>query len=491
MYLLTKSRIMTGLTCPKKLWFDTHEKLKNDSFLFHLGNRFGDYSRIHYGTGLDLTNNLDTQDALNKTSAALGDKSIGVIYEGAFLYSETLVRADVLIRKGDDWEMIEVKSSSELKDDHIKDASIQTYILRSCGLTLSMIKIAHINKEFIYKGDKNYPGFLVEEDITKQVQDNQFNVSQWIDELKGYARPDAPQPTIATGEHCTKPYKCLYIGRCESGLPKLAEIPVSTLPRASKTLIKKWADQGIHDLRDIPPDSLENPLYKIIQNAHISGSKWVREELQTEIRNLGWPRFFMDFETVQQGVPIIPNTKPREATPFQWSVHKWDSPTQQITIDEGSGYLDFKDPNLDRKFLETLIETLGERGPIFAHHSETECGVLKSLISKDNCRDLASATENIIARVIDTLKIVRDGFYDPRLNGSYSLKEIVKAIPTSVDYSERDSLSGGDEAQISWFKATDPSITPDAELILRRKLREYCAKDTFALYDLIKYLGDY
>jgi len=472
MYLLTKSRIMTGLTCPKKLWFDTHEKLKTDSFLFHLGNRFGDYSRTHYGIGFDLTNNLDTQDALNKTAEALTDKNIGVIYEGAFLHSDTLVRADVLIRKGTDWEMIEVKSSSELKDEHIKDASIQAYILRSCGLTISRVAIAHINKEFIYKDDKNYTGFLVEEDITKQVQDNQFNVSQWIHELKGYARPEAPQPIIAMGEHCSKPYKCLYIGRCESELPKLAQVPVSTLPRASKVLIKKWADQGIHDLRDIPPDGLDNPMYRIIQTAHIHGSKWVREELQSEIRNLGWPRFFMDFETVQQGVPIIPNTKPREAVPFQWSVHKWDSPTQQVTIDQGSGYLDFKDPNLDRKFLETLIATLGESGPIFAHHAETECGVLKNLIARANCRDLATATESIISRVIDTLRIVRDGFYDPRLNGSYSLKEIVKAIPTSVNYSGEDSLAGGDEAQISWFKATDPTITLSTELELRRKLKE-------------------
>ena len=491
MYLLTKSRIMTGLTCPKKLWFDTHDKLKTDSFLFHLGNRFGDYSRSHYGPGIDLTNNLDTQDALAKTSAALNDKNVHVIYEAAFLYSDTLVRADVLIRHGNSWEMVEVKSSSDLKEDHIKDASIQAYILRSCGVSLSNIKIAHINKDFVYQGNNDYQGFLVEEDITAQTQDNRVDVEQWINQLKDYAKPDAPQPRIGMGEHCSKPYKCLYIDRCESEIPKLAQVPVSIFPRASKVFIQKWADRGIYDLREIPPNELEKPLYKIIQQAHISGSKWVDENLQSEIRSLGWPRFFMDFETVQQGVPLIPNTKPRDALPFQWSIHRWDSAAHQISIDDGAGFLDFSDPNIDRNFLESLISTLGESGPIFAHHAETECGVLKYLIARENCQDLAPAIESIISRVIDTLKIVRDGFYDPKLDGSYSLKKIVKAIPTSVSYTEEGSLSGGDEAQISWFLATDPNITESKAAELRKKLQEYCAKDTYALYDLVKYLGGY
>ena len=33
----------------------------------------------------------------------------------------------------------------------------------------------------------------------------------------------------------------------------------------------------------------------------------------------------MDFETVQQGVPIIKGTQPNYALPFQWSVHKLES----------------------------------------------------------------------------------------------------------------------------------------------------------------------
>ena len=41
-YILTKTKITSGLQCEKKLWFDCHDPIKKDNFLFHLGNRFGE-----------------------------------------------------------------------------------------------------------------------------------------------------------------------------------------------------------------------------------------------------------------------------------------------------------------------------------------------------------------------------------------------------------------------------------------------------------------
>ena len=44
-YILTKTKINSGLQCQKKLWYDFHEPIKSDNFLFHLGNRFGEVIR--------------------------------------------------------------------------------------------------------------------------------------------------------------------------------------------------------------------------------------------------------------------------------------------------------------------------------------------------------------------------------------------------------------------------------------------------------------
>ena len=75
------------------------------------------------------------------------------------------------------------------------------------------------------------------------------------------------------------------------------------------------------------------------------------------------------------------------------------------------------------------------------------------------------------------------------MNGSYSLKVIVKAIPTNVDYTNENSLSGGGEAQIAWFKCTDPSTSEEEKLVWSEKLRNYCAQDTLAMYDLLRHLA--
>ena len=68
------------------------------------------------------------------------------------------------------------------------------------------------------------------------------------------------------------------------------------------------------------------------------------------------PYYFMDFETIQQGVPIIKNTKPFEQVPFQWSVHKL---SQKGGALEEFSFIDFDDQDIEFNFLKKLIETIG------------------------------------------------------------------------------------------------------------------------------------
>ena len=117
-YSLTKTLILSGIQCPKKLWFelDPEQRIKTeDKALFWLGNRFNDVVRKHYGEGLDLSNIKDNELALVKTKEAIETDDIQVIYEGAFVYDDILIRADVLIRKQHQWIMLEAKASTNLK----------------------------------------------------------------------------------------------------------------------------------------------------------------------------------------------------------------------------------------------------------------------------------------------------------------------------------------------------------------------------------------
>jgi len=196
----------------------------------------------------------------------------------------------------------------------------------------------------------------------------------------------------------------------------------------------------------------------------------------------------MDFETAQQGVPLLAGTKAYDALPFQWSVHRWDKANQTLNLKDGMGYLQFYDPNMDRNFLTTLLGALGTNGPIFAHHASFEIRILRELIKRPKCSDLADAVNALISRIIDTEVIAKEGFYSPKMMGSHSLKKIVNGIPTSVDYSSEESLGDGEGAQIAWFKCTDPNVSTTEKEQWQAKLKHYCAQDTLAMYDFLKYM---
>src|SRR5210317_441210 len=169
-YSFTKTSILSGIQCHKKLWFDLHQKIPTgDKALFRMGNRFNDVVRQHYGQGLDLSNIFKYELALSKTHEAIQSEKIKVIYEGAFMYKDIFIRADVLIRKENQWIMLEAKASTGVKDNNIDDVAIQNYVAKHSGLEVIQNKLIHINKDFVYLGDNNYSDLIIEQDISDEV----------------------------------------------------------------------------------------------------------------------------------------------------------------------------------------------------------------------------------------------------------------------------------------------------------------------------------
>jgi DNA polymerase III epsilon subunit-like protein len=491
-YILTKTKITSGLQCQKKLWFDCHNPIKKDNFLFHLGNRFGAVVRKYYGNGVDLSHNIyDIDLALSDTAKAIKDEKVNVIYEGAFLHSNTLVRADVLLRKNDGWELLEAKSSTKLKDEHVNDIAIQSYIIKSSGVKLNNVKLIHIDNEFIYQGDGNYKNLIEENDLTEAILFSEKLVQAYIEKLKPICDKNSAVPKIEIGEHCKKPYECIYKERCESLLPKSNKTSISILPIEGSKLEKKYKARNINYLEDIPAAELTKDIYRTIQDCHKKNITWVSDEISEVLKKYEFPFYFMDFETINQGVPIIKNTRAYYQLPFQWSVHRWNSIDKEIENKEGKSFIDFDDQNIERKFIESLLENIGDKGTIFAHNATTEKTVLKKIAEKENFKDLSDQINKIILRVVDTLDIVRKNFYSPIFKGDYGLKKVIKAIPSDINYEEDGNIGGGADAQMAWFICTDPKTSKEEKNKQIKLLLEYCTKDTLALYYLIKFLINY
>jgi len=495
-YILTKTKINSGLRCSKKLWFDSHEAAgQKDEYLIRAGNRFGEVIKKIYGKGLDLTEIKDIYLAVQKTKETINSKDVDTIYEAAFIYEETLVRTDVLIRKKNGWELLEAKSSGKKKEEHIPDIAIQSFIVRESGVQLASVKLILINPDFTYAGKENYKSLVNDkEDITEEVMQEEKNIINHINNLKKITDHSSPSPKVAMGKHCDKPHECDYKSRCKSLLPKSKNTSYQIIPYKSKELKDYCENKKITDLQDVPEKLLSAKrkgyaveFQKKIQKAHIDNEAWINPDLKKNLQ-FDWPIYFVDFETVQQNIPLIIGTKPFERLPFQWSLHKWESPEKNISSVEGNSFLDFLSQDIERKFIESLLTAVGTTGTIFAHNMNYEKGILEQLMNKKCCKDLKDKIANIIIRLKDTLELSRENFYDPKMNGSWSLKDIVNAVPDSISYNNLGEINDGNEAQLAWFICTEKNTSKEEIKKQSTLLKKYCSKDTLNPYYLLKHL---
>ncbi|WP_339666980.1 DUF2779 domain-containing protein [Maribacter arcticus] len=116
---LSKSRFKLGLECPTKLYYTNKKEYanqkKDDDFLEALaqgGFQVEELARLEFDGGILLEGKpWEYNLLLEKTNELLKQENV-ILYEPAFLYNNCFVRVDILVKKGDEIELIEVKAKS-------------------------------------------------------------------------------------------------------------------------------------------------------------------------------------------------------------------------------------------------------------------------------------------------------------------------------------------------------------------------------------------
>ncbi len=114
---LTKSRFKMATQCPTKLFYTGKKEYPNtmldDPFLAALadgGHQVGELAKQYYPNGFDITT-LDYDEAEKQTLELLALDEV-VIFEPAIRFNNLFIRIDVLVKKGNHFELIEVKAKS-------------------------------------------------------------------------------------------------------------------------------------------------------------------------------------------------------------------------------------------------------------------------------------------------------------------------------------------------------------------------------------------
>ena len=118
------------------------------------GHRVGALARDQYPAGRLIDHDhLDHAGAEVTSRSALGDPAVPAIYEGDFSFDQVGIRADILTRTRDRrFDLVEVKSTLDLKPEHEWDVAVQLYVLEGARLPLRWVRLMHLNRDYVYPG---------------------------------------------------------------------------------------------------------------------------------------------------------------------------------------------------------------------------------------------------------------------------------------------------------------------------------------------------
>ena len=412
--------------------------------------------------------------AVARTTALMGDKSIPAIFEAAFEYDGIRVRVDVLERLDcDAWGLREVKSSTGLKDHYLDDLALQVFVLKGAGVPVTSIELVHVNSAYV-RGPAgiSWADFFARVDVSDALATKLIDVPGRLPAMRDCLRM-VDLPAAEPGQQCWTPYGCEFWDRCTADKPTDW---ISYLPRLSAARASELNAHGIESISAIPADFPLTPKQAIIRDAIVSGRAYVSPDLAHLLRGCGPPACYLDFEAMMPPIPLYDGTRPYQTIPFQWSLHA-------ITGDGELRHREFladggDDPR--RRFADSLVEALHEFDGSIVVYSAYEQTRLRELACE--FPDLSESLNAIIARLVDLLPIVRSAVYFPEFGFSNSIKSIAPALCPGFGYDDLEGIADGVAASAAFLQLASGYLTvPEEADRLRGALLAYCRRDTLAV----------
>lgn len=486
--LLSKSRYMRGVQCAKALYLGVyHRELeppvsRAQQALFDQGQEVGRLARERLfpgGVFIDAKP-WESRLAIARTRDAIAGGARR-IYEASFGIEGAWARVDILAlpESRRSWDLIEVKSSTSVKEEHLEDLACQAYIAEQAGLEVGRLFLVHLNKQCVAPGLED---LFVQAEVTQDVKPLLGRVGSRLDSF-GELLARRQVPAIDIGPHCDSPYACPFQAHCfaEKHLPNPS---VLDLPRFRE---RGWElyRSGILELSDPRLKAAElGDLQKRALEVTLSGRRFVdAEAIRQGVSSWKWPLYFLDFETRASAVPKFTGTRPYQQIPFQYSLHLELERGRPLTHGE---YLHPKDTDPRHGLAESLLSAIGTEGSIVAYNARFEAGCLKALA--EHLPAYRSRLEAVIARLVDPLPILREAVYDPAFLGSFSIKKVAPALLGADLSYEGLEVGDGEMAQLAYAEMVHPESEPGRREELRRALLEYCRQDTYAMVLLVRWM---
>ena len=70
---------------------------------------------------------------------------------------------------GEAWDIVEVKSTNDVKDEQLEDVAFQRHCCQLDGVKINRCHIMHLNREYVKHGDIDPQQLFVTEDVTDRL----------------------------------------------------------------------------------------------------------------------------------------------------------------------------------------------------------------------------------------------------------------------------------------------------------------------------------
>ncbi len=480
--MLSKSRFVAGWQCHKLLWWKVHEpdaaelqpgKVLQD--LFDQGRHVGEVARGRFPGGVlvDLPH-YQREERVAQTKEAL-EAGAPAIFEATFIADQTFVAIDVLERTDDGFRLIEVKSSTSQKDEHIPDCAVQTYVARQCGIDVRGAEVMHLNREH-RNPDTN--DLFARTDVTDPVEtlqnDIPTKIAQQLEMLRG------PQPNIPIGLHCFEPRECPFFKRCwPQDKDHISNLAGYGAKRTTAAMAK-----GIHRIQDLPEETKLNFTQQRQLKATRENRTIVEPTLGEELKAFDCRLGFLDFETIMRAIPVWPDMKPWQQAAAQFSYHE----VQPDGTYTHAGHLAEGPQDARPPLAEAMVRATAaaDRVVMYTSFERTRIRELQKAVP-----DLATELEELEHKLIDLHPVIKNTVYHPEFNGSFSLKYILTPLVPDLTYDDLIIVDGMiASVEIARLLFVADKIPQHEKDRVRQDLLDYCERDTWAMVRLLERLRE-
>ena len=320
---LSKSKYCSGVACPKILWMDEHmpEKAVSTSSdaVLRNGQQVGEVARSYFGEYFLVGYSYDKPEMCAQTKRFM-EYGAENIAEASFIYDGLFCAVDILHKDGDGWDLVEVKSATEVKPEYIDDMAFQLYVLEKAGITIHKVYNMHINNTYVRRDNLDLFGLFALEDCTGEVRIRAFDVEANIKGIREYLENET-EPVNDIDMCCISPYECPYRAYCWSHVPTPSVFDVR---RLKKQKMFDLYHEGIVTFDDLLNHRVKLSAKQMLQvetAADHLPDTIIENDIIEFLNTLRYPLYDLDFETFQQAIPEFDGEKPYDQLPFQYSLH--------------------------------------------------------------------------------------------------------------------------------------------------------------------------